>query len=530
MRSPLPRLGSLRPPAPAAHGVRESLLILSDVHLGSDLNAHARATDVDRSSPLDRDLVELLRHYRAEKPARAGEARRERWRLVVAGDFIDFIGMSIPADGARLETPPDEEELEHGLGSASDHARLKLAHVARRHGRIFDALGELLADGHAITFVLGNHDSELQWADVQHELRDLLRARAEAAGATDDVDARIELSPWFYYVDGVAYVEHGHQYDTMCATERLLAPQSPADPRRLMRGFTDVLLRYVVRPTRGLSEHGHERMTLVDYVTFAARLGLGGMLSLGARFIRAIAALLRLRRLHLGDAARSLCALHDRRVEALATATRVGLDRLRALAALQAPPITRTVGGILGSLMVDSLFLHAAGALCTLLVLALIVWHPWHAAWALTLLPLACSWVALQGRFARARTIDPAAALAERAHHLARLFPTAFVVMGHTHAPMTRPLADTAATYVNLGSWAEEAAGSESTTPPHEPARTHLVIHRGADGPVAELRAWDPSRGAPRRYEGLLTRGGGARSETPRPAPRRRTIAAAARA
>lgn len=502
MASPLPRLGSLRPAPPVEPDVCESLLILSDVHLGSDLNAHARAVADDRSSPVDRDLVDLLRHYRAEKPARAGEARRERWRLVIAGDFIDFIGMSIHADPALLDTPLDDEEREHGLGSASDHARVKLAHVARRHRQIFDALGELLADGHALTLVLGNHDSELQWAGVQHELRGLLRARAEAAGAGADVDARIELSPWFYYVDGVAYVEHGHQYDPMCATELLLAPLSPVDPRRLMRGFTDVLLRYVVRPTRGLREHGHERMRLADYVAFAARQGLGGMLALGGRFVRAVATLLRVRRLHLGDAAAALRALHERRVEALAAATRVGLDRLRALAELHAPPITRSVGGILGSLMVDSIFLHAAGALATLAVLGLVVWHPWHARWALALPLLAGAWAALQARFARARTIDPAAALAERAHHLARLFPTAFVVMGHTHVPTTQPIADTAATYVNLGSWAEEAAGAESSDTAHDPARTHLVIHRGADGPTAELRAWDPSRGAPRRYEG----------------------------
>lgn len=501
MSAPFPLLGSLRPAPPAAPGVRESLLILSDVHLGSDLNAHARAVDDSRSSPVDRDLVDLLRHYRSEKPPVEGEPRRERWRLVIAGDFIDFIGMSIRADAGELETPPDDEELEHGLGSASDHARLKLSHVVRRHARIFDALGELLADGHAITFVHGNHDSELQWASVQRGLRELLRARAAAAGDVGDVDARVEFQPWFFYVDGVAYVEHGHQYDTMCATEHLLAPLSPLDPRRLARGFTDVLLRYVVRPTRGLREHGHERMRLFDYLAFAARLGVGGMLALGGRFVRAIAALLRLRRLHLGDAAKALRAEHDRRVEALATATKVGLDKLRALAALQAPPITRTVGGILGSLMVDSLFLHAAGALATVAVVALLAWHPWHGAWAAALPLLAGAWIGLQTRFARARTIDPAAALAERAHHLARLFPTAFVVMGHTHVPTTQPIAHTSATYVNLGSWADEAADAESGEVSHHPSRTHLVIHRGDGGPTAELRAWDPTRRAPARFE-----------------------------
>ncbi|MCC6647562.1 MAG: hypothetical protein IT374_18580 [Polyangiaceae bacterium] len=496
----LPPLGSLRPAPPVEPGVRESLLILSDVHLGSDLNAHARAVDLERRSPLDRDLVDLVRHYRAEKPPPPG-ARRERWRLVLAGDFIDFIGMSVHPDGATLETPLDDEERAHGLGSASDHARLKLALVARRHARIFDELGAFLADGHAITFIHGNHDPELQWASVQRGLREVLRASAASVGHVGELDARVDFQPWFFHVDGVAYVEHGHQYDTMCATERVLSPRSPLDPRRMARGFTDVLLRTVVRPTRGLREHGHDRMRLVDYLAFAARLGVTGMLALGGRFVAAIVALLRLQRAHLGGAARAIREEHERRMEALSAATRVGLDKLRALAALQAPPITRSARGVLGSLMVDSLLLHAVGAVATAVLIALAAWHPSRGAWALALPAMVAAWVGLHASFARARTIDPTAALAERAHHLARLFPTtAFVVMGHTHVPTTQPIAHTAATYVNLGSWAEEAAGADDAGT-HDAARTHLVIQRGDAGPTAELRAWDPALRAPRRYD-----------------------------
>ena len=36
--------------------------------------------------------------------------------------------------------------------------------------------------------------------------------------------------------------------------------------------FTDVLLRFVVRPTRGMREHGHEHAGMLDYITFAAGL------------------------------------------------------------------------------------------------------------------------------------------------------------------------------------------------------------------------------------------------------------------
>ena len=39
-----------------------------------------------------------------------------------------------------------------------------------------------------------------------------------------------------------------------------MAPLSPMDPKRIARSFWDVLLRWVVRPTRGMPEYGHERM------------------------------------------------------------------------------------------------------------------------------------------------------------------------------------------------------------------------------------------------------------------------------
>jgi UDP-2,3-diacylglucosamine pyrophosphatase LpxH len=67
--------------------------------------------------------------------------------------------------------------------------------------------------------------------------------------------------------------------------------------------------------------------------------------------------------------------------------------------------------------------------------------------------------------------------------------------MGHTHTPAMVPVADGAATYVNVGSWHEaEAAGA------YRAARTHLVIHPADSGATAEFLAWGPD--GPRRFEG----------------------------
>ena len=112
----------------------ETLLVFSDVHLGSDLNDCSTNT-VRRSSAIDQDLVALLSHYRKE-PMPNG-----RWRIVIAGDFIDFIGMSITSKDA-LGTELTAEEREHGLGNAEDHAREKLRRVAVRHASSRDRMME----------------------------------------------------------------------------------------------------------------------------------------------------------------------------------------------------------------------------------------------------------------------------------------------------------------------------------------------------------------------------------------------------
>lgn len=472
----------------------ESLLVLSDVHLGSDLNDLTPPEDrIRRARSVDDDLVRLLRHYRE------AQAPDGRWRLVIAGDLIDFIGMTVRVSGEELSTPPNEDEEAYGLGSSEDHALAKLRHVATRHADVFAALAEFVGHGHSLTLVHGNHDLELHWDGVKDELRAILRDHAVRVGKHDaEFDARIGFQPWFFLVDGVAYIEHGHQYDAYCATENMMAPYSPLDPRRIMRGFSDVLLRRVVRPTRGLREHGHEALGVLDYLLLAAKLGFRGMFQLGYRFVGAILALLRLRREHFAEAAAALREEHERRVGLLAEATRIGRDRLRALAALQTPPITRSIRGILASVLIDRL---ALGMLCSILlvVFSAIAAHYGHRAW-LVPVSIAVAWAIIHRALTRARdNVDPADALVERAAHLARLFPVAFVVMGHTHIPAQSKVG-ASTTYINVGAWAEE----EADDPAHawRAPRTHLVIRSGHDGPIADLLAWDTEAAAPRRFVG----------------------------
>jgi UDP-2,3-diacylglucosamine pyrophosphatase LpxH len=474
-------VASIAPPS-----VRESLLVFSDVHLGSDLNEQDTGHVVRRSHEVDHDLVALLRHYLAETPA------GDRWRIVIAGDFIDFIGISVNACDEALATPLTAEETAHGLGNSADHARIKLRRVAERHADVFAALAAFVAEGHALTVVHGNHDVEFHWDEVKRDFRELLLRHAEKRGGSIDPTFldRIEFNPWFFYWNGVAYIEHGHQYDPYCATEHIMAPLSPLDPRRIARGFCDVLLRHVVRPTRGMVEHGHENAGLGHYLAFGAKLGLGGMTQLGLRFARAVRELFRVRRESLSEAATLLGREHERRMELLAEATRIGIVRVRALAAMQAMPVTRSISGILASVLLDRLAV-AMAAMLLLLGFAILGASHGHFAWAG--LGVLGAWYLAHRHLSAKRKLDPADEMADRATHLARLLPAAFVVMGHTHAPVRVPVNEGASTYINLGSWVEDEAEPDAV--PYRAARTHLVLRIVDGAPVASLLAWDPETG-----------------------------------
>ena len=476
--------------------------MFSDVHLGSDIHDGV-ANKARRSVAVDRDLVLLLKHYRAQQPP------ADRWRIVIAGDFIDFIGIAIvPTKPDGLLTELNDEERQHGVGSAVDHARMKLARVSERHADVFEALAEFVADGHTLSLVHGNHDIEFHWDAVKDDFRAMLAghvARLARAGTELDVEAfhsRIEFNPWFFYRDGVVYIEHGHQYDPFCATQNIMSPISPFDPRRVARGFCDTLIRFVVRPTRGMKEHGHEHVGVAFYLSFGMQLGASGMMKLGANFARAVREMFRLRRGDLSDAAKALRADHEERVAKLAAVTRLGLDRLRALLKLQVPPITSSIRGIMASVLLDRL---AVGFVSLLALLGILIFGGFHgrAAWAAGGV-VAC-WIALHVYFSRQRNVDASENMVDRAAHLAKLFPAAFVVMGHTHIPVSMP-AGAATTYINVGSWAEEIDENAVVTEPpavidpaYRAARTHLVIHVRNDRAEAHFCTWEDTGPQPVR-------------------------------
>jgi hypothetical protein len=240
-------------------------------------------------------------------------------------------------------------------------------------------------------------------------------------------------------------------------------------------------MRYVVRPTRGMSMSGHDAMHFTDYVKLVFRMGLRGALRLGMRFGSAIMAMCQVWRDHLSEAATELRGEHDRFMGQIAERVRVSGDKLSALASAWARPVTGRLSAIVRIVFLDLL---AAIAGSTVLIVALLLSNALPVAWVAPIaVGLGCG---IYAWMKTARVIDQCNDLRRGAAHVAALLPTRFVVMGHTHKPLMEAISD-GVTYVNLGGWAVDDLDAE----PDAPAPcTHLVI-RHVDGlPHAELRRW----------------------------------------
>jgi len=86
--------------------------------------------------------------------------------------------------------------------------------------------------------------------------------------------------------------------------------------------------------------------------------------------------------------------------------------------------------------------------------------------------------------------VSAEAAQLDGARRIAKLLPTRWIVMGHTHTPRVQPL-DERTTYVNLGHWGVDDLDHPGATAPC----THMVLRIVAGQPIAEFLRWDPVLG-----------------------------------
>lgn len=463
-----------------------NLLLLSDVHLGADL----RRRMVKRSGlaallandALDRELGGLLDHY-------AGQVADGGWRLVLAGDVIDFIAINVTPEDLGEPSPfePTSEEREDGLEPGPERCAWMLGLVARRHPLFFERLGAFVAAGHELVVVRGNHDAAFFWPEVQDAFRTALVDGAQRAGcelSRGAADA-VRFEDWFYYEPGRIYVEHGHLHDEACA-EPGGRPVEAARPNRLAQPVSTLALRYFANRFPTLDLDSVDTWGPGDFVRWA--FVVENPLVVTAAFARTMAMLLLppLRRV-LRERRRDRAA--DGEADELVTRAQARLGavervevRARELAGRVRATAQFGVSGVLRMFCLDRLAAAGTGVVLGAGVLA--IEAPGVVRAGLAVAVLAGCLVA-DRHLGAARQVAIGPKLRSAADALAPHLDVPLVVMGHSHKAVDTVLGDRSTRYVNLGSWLPAMRGATSTA-----GLPHLVL-RGAE---ASFLRW---RGAP---------------------------------
>ena len=156
-------------------------------------------------------------------------AKRRGTELIINGDFIDFVAVTLDKDSSRPFSR---------LGSTESESLGKLERVLEAHVDLFISLRAFMEKGHRVVLVPGNHDVDLFWPRVRDRL-------LEELGGPDSNHFHFESSG--IYRTGSLYVEHGNQYYADSVFENFTHPFL-RDPKtgelRLERSWGSCFMEY----------------------------------------------------------------------------------------------------------------------------------------------------------------------------------------------------------------------------------------------------------------------------------------------
>jgi UDP-2,3-diacylglucosamine pyrophosphatase LpxH len=449
-----------------------NILVVSDLHFGEELLPGA-STERRRAIELGSIAFrEFLRYHTVRR--RDGRP----WRLVIAGDLFDFMSVVIPATRERPAKTADERRFGLGRGTQPGVDRMRL--ICDAHRPLLAELGRFAAAGHTIEIIAGNHDIELMAPDVVRELMQQIGA----AGADDRALGRITVVPWFVYVAGVCWIEHGHVYDEGCSFEFNLAPMDPKDGW-LIYNADYAAIRYLGSAVPELDPHGIEEWGLWGYIRYTAGLGFRSGGRLWVAYARFVGALFAARRLH-----RSFKRRDRRRREhkaRLAEAARVGgisLETAAAIDRMARTPLTVS-GRRLGRMVMLDRFGIGAGSVAAILVMMLSLSFAWAVVGAALVVLAAIALTRWLGHHMVTSQL-PMRSVPQR---LRKLVDAPVVVFGHTHDPRWQKLRS-GGLYINTGTWLP------ATRPGLRRSFTFVLIQPPPAGaatgtpPSVELRQW----------------------------------------
>lgn len=421
-----------------------SYLVVSDLHL-CDVEDHPDGWKAYKGARylFDGEFARLLSDFRSRA------ASGDELTLVLNGDIFDFdLVTAVPADPPWPVSPA---ERYRGLRSTAEKSAWKLSLILSCHSWFELALAQWLRAGHRLVYVMGNHDREFHFAEVQRTLLNQLHLAARGEGG-DFSDERVRFEPWFFHQPGEIYAEHGQQYDfytsfrnVLCPTvdgkqgPMLALPMGNLSNRFLMTrmGYfnpfaTDYIRNLFSYLWHWLRFYAFSRRSLAGPWLWGSIVVLGKLLATKKRQLRTP----------------RVCAADFAEIGQQASLPRETIERL---ATLQRPPITNRLYRMLREFWLDrlALFLLMVGGTITLALVTVPLWLKLMV--PLSVFPLLFF---LYETFAHGETVlGVERELLGVARQIAALVDAPIITFGHDHVPRLLPL-DGRAIFVDTGTWA----------------------------------------------------------------------------
>jgi len=215
-----------------------NLVIISDLHLSGGRDPVTKRFNLNEDFFFDEEFDRFLGYLESES-----QRRGKRWRLIIAGDMVDFLQIIRPAGSAQFELRRSEKV--YGLGTHPDKTIWKMKVMMNGHWVFFEGLGRFICAGNKCAIMTGNHDIEWTVPQVQMAFREEMKEYLpdEVGRKEEVVSSQIEFCPWFYYEPNLIWVEHGNQYDGINSFDYFLFPYLP-NSEELMLPSGSFFVRY----------------------------------------------------------------------------------------------------------------------------------------------------------------------------------------------------------------------------------------------------------------------------------------------
>lgn len=193
------------------------------------------------------------------------KAQGEKIELILNGDIFDFDSVtSLPKNPTfRIKWI----EKKRGLFPRPERSEYKIERIMEDHKVFFDHLKQFLDNGNRVVFVIGNHDTELHYPEVQKKI---IRALKYDPASCD----KVRFCEWFYISNQDTLIEHGNQYDPYCVCEDPVHPFSKGYNFKTMRlPFGNLACRYILNGLGFFNPHVESNfiMTVPEYIRFFLR-------------------------------------------------------------------------------------------------------------------------------------------------------------------------------------------------------------------------------------------------------------------